>query len=449
MKKLVLILAAASSAAFAAHSKTPTFSQDVAPILFNHCVNCHRPGEVAPFSLTTYADAKKWAGVIATVTHKRYMPPWKAEPGYNQFRDVRALSNAELATLDAWAKAGAPEGDAKKTPPLPKFPEGWQLGTPDLVITMPATYQVPADGEDLYECFVIPMELTQDLPIAAVEVRPGNRRVLHHTLLYADNSRAGRDKAAAESGKSYKCYGGPGLPRPDLVAGWAPGMTPRRLPDGMAKVVSKGADLVMQNHYHPTGKAESDATTIGIYYQKGPITTHVYSLPLLQRDLNIPAGEKRYRTTVAFTTPMEIEIASVAPHMHQLGREMKVWATLPSGEVKPIIWIKDWDFNWQNSYAFADPMALPKGTKIEVEAFFDNSAENPRNPSKPPQNVTWGEATTEEMCIAFLGIQTKRPSDRMAMMMSLGQQLQLFKYPDLMGTPTKTKTSADKPTSHQ
>jgi hypothetical protein len=208
------------------------------------------------------------------------------------------------------------------------------------------------------------------------------------------------------------------------------------MPEGFARVVPKSADLIVQNHYHPDGKPETDKTIIGVYYQKGPITRQFFSIPLLQRALEIPADEKHYRVTTSFTTPIDLDVTSVAPHMHLLGREMKVTATLPSGEVKPMVWIKDWDFNWQGGYAFKRPLSLPKGTRFDVEAFYDNSSENPRNPNTPPKKVSWGEATTEEMCIAFIGFMTPRPSDRMTVMMSLARQLDLFKYADLTGQPT-------------
>jgi hypothetical protein len=218
-----------------------------------------------------------------------------------------------------------------------------------------------------------------------------------------------------------------------MMAGWAPGVTAKRLPEGIARVVPKGADLIVQIHYHPDGKPEIDKTEIGVYLQKGPVSKQLFSIPVLQRALYIPAGDNRYRVATSFTTPIDLEVTSVAPHMHLLGREMKVTATLPSGEVRPMVWIKDWDFNWQGAYIFKEPMELPKGTRFDVEAFYDNSKDNPRNPTNPPKTVSWGEATTDEMCIAFIGYMTPHASDRMKLMMSLAQQLDLMKYPDLTG----------------
>ncbi len=416
-------------------STVPTFNRDVAPILYANCATCHHPGEVAPFSLLSYSDAKRYAPVIAEATSKHVMPPWKAEAGFGEFENVRALSDAQIATISAWAKNGAPEGDAKDKTLPPQFNASWTLGEPDLIIDMPSAFDVPADGNDIYRCFVIPMSLTADMAIAAVDIRPGNRRVVHHTLIYTDAtpSHEARALAAKESGGAYTCYGGPGLPQAGLMAGWAPGVTPKRLPEGIARVVPKGADLIVQNHYHPDGKPETDKTQIGVYFQKGAVAKQLFSIPVLQPGLHIPAGDSRYHVTTSFTTPIDLEVTSVGPHMHLLGREMKVTATLPSGEVRPMVWIKDWDFNWQGAYIFKEPMKLPKGTRFDVEAYYDNSSKNPRNPANPPKAVSWGEATTDEMCIAFIGYMTPKPSDRMTLMMSLAQQLDLMKYPALTG----------------
>jgi len=374
---------------------------------------------------------------MVVATEKHFMPPWKAEPNFGEFRDARVLSKEELATLSTWAKSGTPEGDAKDRPAVPVFTSGWKLGEPDLIIKMPAKYAIAAEGNDIYECFVIPSGLTEQLNIAAMEVRPGNRRVLHHTIVYSDpTGSVARKRAAAEHGGSYTCYGGPGIARAGMVGGWVPGGTPRRLPEGTARVVDKGSDLIIQQHYHPSGKPEEDLTTIGIYYAKGPIAKTVASVPLLQHELDIPPGEKEYRTKVAYTTPIDIEVTGVTPHMHQLGREMKVTATLPDGTVKPMIWIKDWDFNWQGQYVYQDPILFPKGTRFEVTATYDNSTANPKNPSNPPKTVNWGEATTDEMCIAFIQYQTPNPADHMKLLGALAMQLQLFKYPDLTGAQT-------------
>ena len=404
----------------------PTFNKDVAAILYKNCVTCHRPGEVAPFSLINYSDAKRWAPMIAQVTAARTMPPWKAAPDFGDFAGARVLSDTQIETLKAWASAGAPEGDAKDKPAALKFPEGWQLGPPDLVIDMPAAFNVPAEGPDIQQCFSVPLDLQDDLRVSAVEVRPGNRRVLHHTVVFIDPLKQGRARVAADpSGTSYPCFGGPGVATTGLIAGWAPGNAMHRLPDGIAVVAPKGADLVVQNHYHPDGKPESDKTSIGFYFQKPPIAKQVIGLPLIQPRLRIPAGDSHYRATMSFTTPIDLEIAQIMPHMHFLGREMKVTATLPSGETKPLVWIKDWDFNWQLAYEYKQPVLLPAGTRFDLEALFDNSAENPHNPNNPPKDVRFGESTMDEMCVAMVVMYTAQPADQFTLGFELLKQLRL------------------------
>jgi hypothetical protein len=411
----------------------PTFNKDVAPILYKNCATCHRPGEVAPFSLLTYSDAKRWAPMIAQTTGSHIMPPWKAASEFGDFADARVLTAQQIATLKEWSDAGAPEGNPRDKPTAPRFPEGWQLGTPDLILEMPAPFAVPAEGRDIQQCFSVPLDLKEDMRIAGVEVRPGNRRVLHHTVVFIDILRQGQARVAADpSGTSYPCFGGPGVATTGLIAGWAPGNATKRLPEGVAVVTPKGADLVIQNHYHPDGKPETDKTTLGIYLQKGPVVKQVIGLPLLQPRLRIPAGDSRFKAAVSFTTPLDLEIAQVMPHMHLLGREMKVTATLPSGEVKPLVWIKDWDFNWQLAYEFKQPMLFPAGTKFDLEAFYDNSQANPHNPNSPPKEVHFGESTTDEMCVAMLVAYTPQPSDQMTLGFELVKQLRL-KISDLMG----------------
>jgi mono/diheme cytochrome c family protein len=407
-----------------------TFNKHVAPILFKHCAGCHRPGEIGPFPLLTYKDAAKRADFLKDVTAERRMPPWKAEPNYGDFHDVRRLSDAEIKTLAAWADSGAREGDAKDLPPTPKFPEGWQLGTPDLVLKMPKAFAVPAGGRDVFRCFVIPTGLTEDRTVAAVEFRPGNRRVVHHALFFLDSAGTARKKAGDDPASSFASFGGVGFLPTGSLGGWAPGAMPRRLPDGTGLFLRKVSDLVLQIHYHPSGKAEEDQSTLGIYFTKKPAETRVSSVPLVNRRLYIPAGAERHKVTTSFTIPVDVHAMGISPHMHLVGREMKVVATLPDGKKQPLIWIKDWDFNWQGQYLFAKPLALPKGTKIDLEAYYDNSSKNLRNPNNPPKLVRWGEQTTDEMCLCFLQVVTDKPSDlgtlRLEVLKSFGRLGRLF-----------------------
>lgn len=391
---------------------TPTFNKDVAPLLWKNCAGCHRPGEVGPFSLLTYQDASKRAGFLRDITAERRMPPWKPEPGFGDFHDVRRLSDADIATLAAWADAGAPEGDAADRSQPPAYPEGWQLGTPDLVLEMPEAFSVPADGRDVQRCFVIPIPVGEDRTVAAVEFRPGNARVVHHALFYLDTSGAARKKDQSDPQPGYAAYGGPGIIPTGGLGGWAPGANPRRLPDGTGKYLRKGSDLVLQVHYHPDGKPESDRSTVGLFFTKEPAKTIVAGLAVRSRTLDIPAGDKAYRVHAeSRPLPVPVSVIGLFPHMHTLGREMKVVAEVPGGQSIPLIWIKDWDFNWQGQYQYRDPVRLPEGTVIKLDAAYDNSADNPKNPSSPPIRVRWGEQTTDEMCLLGIQVTADSPAD--------------------------------------
>jgi hypothetical protein len=332
------------------------------------------------------------------------MPPWKPIPGYGEFRDERRLSEQEIHTLARWADSGAAQGDPKDLPPMPQFTEGWQLGKPDLILKMPEPFTVPAGGRDVYRCFVIPTGLTENRTVAAIEFRPGNRRSVHHANFFLDTTGVARKKENADGQPGFHSPGGgAGFPASGTLGGWAPGATPRRLPDGVGRMLRRGADVVVQIHYQPSGKEEKDQSSLGIFFTKTPAWKVFMAVALGSRELRIPPGEKRYRRTVSYRLPVDVHVIGVLPHMHLLGREMKVTATLPSGKKQPMIWIKDWDFNWQGQYQYVKPVALPKGTVLHMEAFFDNSADNPKNPNSPPKLVRWGLRTTDEMCT--LGVQ--------------------------------------------
>jgi mono/diheme cytochrome c family protein len=390
-----------------------TFNKHVAPILWKNCASCHRPGEVGPFSLLSYADASKRADFLVEMTASRRMPPWKAEPSFGQFHDERRLSDDDLALIAAWAKAGAPEGDAQDLPELPKFSEGWQLGEPDLVVKMEKPFEVPSDGSDLYRCFVIPLGLEKDRMVSAVEFRPGNRAVVHHAIMFLDATGAGRKRDAEDEQQGFVSFGGPGITPTGGLGGWAPGATPRFLPDGIVKYVKQGSDLVLQLHYHPSGKPEQDQSTVGIYFSKKPTKKIVTGIALAQPGMKLPAGQADCVVEVkSLPLPAEVQVLGISPHMHNLGKSMKVTAKTPDTEEEvPLIWIKDWDFNWQGQYQFAKPVRLPKGAVIQVHAVYDNSAENPKNPNNPPKEVRWGEATQDEMCLCGVQVFTDKQSD--------------------------------------
>lgn len=399
-----------------------TYTKHVAPILWKNCAGCHRPGEVGPFSLLTYEDAAKRADFIAEITASRRMPPWHPESGYAEFLDDRRLSDADLKTLAAWAAAGAPQGNPGDLPAAPVFPTGWQLGEPDLVLKMPEPFAVPAEGRDVFMCFVLPMALTSDRTVAAVEFRPGNRRVVHHALFFLDGTGQARSMDEKSPGPGYKSFGGIGILPTGALGGWAPGATPRLLPDGMGRMLRAGSDLVLQMHYHPDGKPETDQSEVGIYFTKQPATKIVAGLPMVNRRIRIPAGDRHHEVRASFTLPVEIEAVGVSPHMHYIGREMKLTATLPDGKEQVLVWIKDWDFNWQGQYLYRDRIPLPKGTRLDLVAYYDNTADNPHNPNSPPKLVTFGEQTTDEMCLCGVQYVAKSRGDQLTILQEIAKQ---------------------------
>jgi len=389
----------------------PTYAGAVSRILQKNCQECHRRGQLGPFPLENFEQAKKRADDLATVAEDRQMPPWKAEAGFGpKFKHDRSLSAQDIATLRAWADAGAPEGDLSQLPPPAQFADGWLHGTPDLVLELPDNFSIPASGDDIYRCFVIPTNLPEDVNIAAVEYRPGNPRVVHHILGYVDTSGQARKKDAADPGEGYACFSGPGIEFHGDLDGWAPGKIPTELADGVGRALPKGADVIVQIHYHPNGKAETDRSRIGLYFSRTPVKQILHWSAALKHDLKLPPNESNIEVKAAWPVPTDLIAWSVAPHMHLLGRDMTMWLTFPDGHTQDLIKITDWDFGWQYTYDFEKPIDLPKGTVLNVVAHFDNSEGNPHNPNHPPKLVTWGEATTDEMCIGFIAV-TKKGQD--------------------------------------
>ncbi len=377
----------------------PTYAEHVAPILNNHCVQCHRPGEVAPFSLVGYDNAKKWAAMNAIVTHSKQMPPWKAKSGYGEFADDIQLSPEQIATLKLWSDQDAPRGPKSKEPKPPTFTSDWVLGKPDLIVSQKAPYSITPEGTDEYRNFVIPTNFKEPVWVKAMDVKPGNARSVHHVIVFLDNSgRSEKLEAATKDGREgYETFGGIGFVPNGALGGWAPGLRPRSLPSGKAYKVEPGARLVMQVHYNKTGKAEQDQTKVGLYFAKEPVEQQVELAWLFNLLLRIPAGAKDHKQVYTQTIPSDITLYSVMPHMHLLGREMKAWVERPDKTITPLIHVQNWDFNWQLNYQFKQPVKIPKGSKVIVEAIYDNSADNPNNPSNPPKPVFVGEKTTDEM----------------------------------------------------
>lgn len=382
----------------------PTFSKEVVRIFQQHCQSCHRDGDIAPFSLVTYAESKQYAVLIKFMTQTRQMPPWKPEEGCGDFKDERRLTGGEIDTIAKWVDAGAPEGNPADLPQPLDFGGGWTLGQPDAVYKLPEPYRPPV-GKDTYRCFTIPTNLTSDAYVRAVDTRPGDRETVHHVITFVDTTGASVALDEKDPGPGYTCFGGPGFNQPGTLGGWAPGSRPLELPEDTAFQLQAGSRVVLQVHYHPHGgDPHPDQTEIGVYFAPEQPKSLMTILPIFNTTFTIPPHDSNYTVTGIWPLPMpKSKLWFVAPHMHLLGKTMKVEATRPDGSTECLINIEDWDFNWQGSYMFKEPVSIPSGTRLSLRATYDNSSSNPRNPNNPPKPVSWGEETTDEMCIAFVG----------------------------------------------
>ena len=387
-------------AAVSGPAAAPTFNRDIAPMLFRHCAVCHHPGEVAPFSLLSYQDARSRARQIAGATKARVMPPWQPEPDYASFSNDRRLSEEEIRTIEAWAAGGAPEGLAKDLPAVPQFADGWQLGKPDLTLTMARAVEVPANSPETYRCFSLPTGLASDQYVRAVELRPGTPGGVHHAIVVEDPHQAGRRLETAP-GDGYPCGGGFGFSMPGMLTMWTAGTVAHADPEGIATVVKKNSDLVVQLHLRPGTEDRRVQATIGLYFAKEPPRRSPLDLSITSYDVDIPAGAHHKVTGFSYV-PADVDAFSIFAHAHFLATGFRVTATLPDGEVKRLLLIKRWNFDWQENYWFASPLRLPAGPRLDMEVTYDNSPGNPRNPNSPPKRVTWGFLATDEMCEVHL-----------------------------------------------
>lgn len=407
-----------------AAAEVPTFTEHIAPIVFSSCTRCHRPGEAGPFSLQNYRDVKKRARNLLSVIEDRIMPPWHPAKDYGHFRNEMRLSDVEIARFRAWLEAGCPEGPQDKLPKLPEFPPGWQLGEPDLIVKTSAAYPLPAAGRDVYRSFSLPVDLPEDKWLTAIEVRPGDREVLHHVLIFVDAKKQGR----ALEGKDGK----PGFrhrraSRSPMIAGWAVGGQPEHLPEGLAIKVPKGCDLILQSHLHPSGRNTEEQTTIGLYFSDEPPKRSLVSIQLppffgFFAGLNIPAGEPDFVLKDSFELPCDVDAMTIGGHAHMLCRSMKMHAVLPDGKHVPLLHIPEWDFDWQSRYTFAQPVRLPKGAVVHAELHYDNSSNNPVNPNAPPKRVRWGRETKDEMGSVTLLVVPRHAADLRKLRRSIREQ---------------------------
>ena len=411
----------------------PTFAEDIAPIVYANCTVCHRPGQAAPFSLISFDDVRKHGKTIVDVISRRYMPPWHASraEGFPEFRDERRLTDKQIATITEWVNADMPSGDIRKAPRPPIFTSGWALGVPDMELNLPNPIAVPDEGPDQYRNVVVSVDLPDDRWITAIDFEPSARAVVHHALFFVGPASAtvGADDAVPGLGARLLRGAGAGQRGGGLAAtdeawgglgGWVPGVTPRFFPDGVAQPFPKHSNLVIQLHLHPSGKAQVEDGRLAIYFaKKAPekTITGIQVPPLFGYGLgiDIPAGEPRYTLHDTFELPVAVEMFGARGHAHYLCREMKMTAVLPDGSTKGLLWIKDWDFSWQDSYFYKTPLRLPKGTRVDVTLVYDNSEHNPRNPKTPPQRVRWGRESFDEMGSMTLLVAAPTGADREAL----------------------------------
>ena len=402
-------------------AKPPTFNRDVAPILWQNCSVCHRPGAVGPFSLLTYADAKKRSAQIVERVDAGAMPPWIPTRESLPFQGERRLDEAQKKTLRDWLTAGAPEGEASELPTLPKFSEGWQLGAPDLVVEMPEAFVVAADGPDLFRNFVVPTALKEARWVRAIELRPDNLRVVHHAEVLIDKSSSARRLDAREPGVGFDGQTAGQATKPDgFFLGWTPGKVARLNPEGTAWRLDRGADLVLQLHLVHTGKPESLRVKVGLWFAAGAPPQRPVLARLGSTTIDLPPGEAHNEITDQFVMPVAAKLLGVYPHAHFLAHTMSADAVYADGRRVAVLRIDDWDFKWQDEYRLQEPLALPAGTRLEMHYTYDNSNANPRNPASQPRRVLYGPNSSDEMgdlWLAFLAkdaVETARLGQELA-----------------------------------
>jgi hypothetical protein len=427
MRSLVLSLCSVALAA-AATTPQPTFYKDVLPVLQKNCQTCHRPGEAAPMAFLSYDEARPWAKAIKTAVVTKKMPPWYADPHYGKFSNDRSLSQGEMDTLVAWADSGAKAGNPKDAPKPTEWVEGWRIGNPDMVLTMPVAFNVPASGTIDYQYIIVPTGFTEDKYVQMAEARPGDRTVVHHIIAFIrepgnpwlKDAKVGvpfvpREMERQSDGKGQKREGGGGGGvgfGGDFLAGYAPGTLPDVLKPGQAKLVKAGSDIVLQMHYTADGKTHTDISRVGLVFATEKPTERVLTLAAANPQFAIPPGDSNYRVDAKITLQDDSTLIDLLPHMHFRGKDFEYRVTYPSGEKETLLNVPNYDFNWQLTYELTKPKLLPKGTVIECTAHFDNSVNNKFNPDATKE-VHWGEQTWEEMMIGFFDVSV--PMDKTTM----------------------------------
>jgi hypothetical protein len=408
---LVLFAYSSASILLAQNGAAPpvvTFTRDVAPIIQKNCQGCHRPGEAAPFSMLTYDETKAWAAAMKDAVNLRIMPPWFADPHFGRFSNDRSLPQKDIDAICAWADAGSPEGDPKDMPPPVQFTSGWAIPKPDVVFEMPLTYDIPARGTIEYQKIIIPTGFTEDKWVQFAEARPDNRAHVHHIIAFV-----------REPGSHWLEGEKPGVffvaPKPkddkvdtsalpsDFLVGYAPGQPAEMLAPGQAKLVKAGSDIVFEIHYTTNGTAGRDRSKVGLVFAKQPPKERVLTLSATNGTFRIPPGDPDYRVDAEFTVNAPLKLLSLHPHMHGRGKDFEYRLVFPGGETETLLRVPHYKWHWQLWYTLASPIDLPKRTKIECTAHFDNSANNPDN-ADPTKEVRWGDQSWDEMMVGFFNL---------------------------------------------
>lgn len=399
MRLILFVFTACLSAAPA-----PTFYKDVLPVLQRNCQACHRPGEAVPMSFLTYQDTRPWAKAIRQAVLTRKMPPWFADPAHGKFVNDRTLANTDVDTLSAWSEAGAPAGNPKDAPSPLEFVQGWNIGKPDLILELPAEFQVPASGTLEYQHFIVPTGFTEDKWVQVVELRPGNRAVVHHAAVFVrpPESRWLRQAKVGEPASGKQTQAGQGLAE-ELLDFHVPGSVPHKLPPGQAKLIKAGSDLVFQMHYTTNGKPATDRTQLGIVFAKEPPRERIFTLQIANRGFAIPPGESDYPVEAKLVVQDRARIVALNPHMHLRGKSFEFRLVPPGGEPATLLRVPHYDFAWQLQYYLAEQLAFEPGTRIECYARFDNSRNNPANPDAGKE-VRWGDQSWEEMMVGTVDV---------------------------------------------
>lgn len=400
-----------------------TFNQHIAPIVAARCAICHRPGGPS-FSLITYHDVRARARLIAIATETRFMPPWRPEPDHGDFSGTRRLSEREVSLFKQWVDDGSLEGEGGAASFTPPWTSTWQLGEPDLVVSMPEPYLLRADGDDMYRNFVMRIRLPALRYVKAWQFRPGNNLVVHHATLHFDRTGTSRRFDDQDPQPGYEGLIAHSARTPEgFFLDWAPGHTPSVSAAGMAWPIETGSDLVMMLHLRPSGKPETVQASVGLYFSEGAPSQNPVMLRLTRQDLDIPAGDSNYVASRSYTLPVDVDVYTVQPHAHYLAREVKAHARLPDGRTERLILIRNWAFEWQDVYQYASPVFLPAGTTIVMEWRYDNSDENPRNPFRPPRRVLYGQRTSNEMSELWLQVVPRNSADRSVLTRSIREHV--------------------------